>query len=58
METDLIHCGKVYIEAEKEIIFNALEAAKGNKMQAARVLGVHRSVLYRKLAQYNHPEYE
>jgi PAS domain S-box len=41
------------IEAEKNIILDALHAAKGNKMQAARALGIHRSVLYRKLAQYN-----
>ncbi|OLN25857.1 sigma-54 interaction domain-containing protein [Desulfosporosinus metallidurans] len=44
------------IEAEKNIILNALHVAKGNKMQAARALGIHRSVLYRKLAQYNLPE--
>ncbi|WP_308893806.1 sigma-54 interaction domain-containing protein [Candidatus Desulfosporosinus nitrosoreducens] len=46
------------IKAEKNLIFDALHAAKGNKMQAARALGIHRSVLYRKLAQYNLPEYE
>lgn len=46
------------IEAEKNIILNALHAAKGNKMQAARALGIHRSVLYRKLAQYNLSECE
>lgn len=41
------------IEAEKKMILDALSVAKGNKMQAARALGIHRSVLYRKLAQYN-----
>lgn len=46
------------IEAEKNIILEALHTAKGNKMQAARALGIHRSVLYRKLAQYNLPEHE
>jgi len=45
------------IEAEKSIILNALQVAKGNKMQAARALGIHRSVLYRRLAQYNLPKY-
>ena len=44
-------------EAEKSMILKALHVAKGNKMQAARALGIHRSVLYRKLAQYNLPEY-
>lgn len=38
--------------AEKEIILNALRQAGGNKMQAARVLNIHRSVLYKKLAKY------
>jgi len=46
------------IEAEKSMILNALHVAKGNKMQAARALGIHRSVLYRRLAQYNLPDYE
>ena len=46
------------IEAEKAIILEALHTAKGNKMQAARALGIHRSVLYRKLAQYNLPDHE
>ncbi|KLU61643.1 arginine utilization regulatory protein RocR [Peptococcaceae bacterium CEB3] len=45
-------------EAEKNMILNALYATKGNKMQAARALGIHRSVLYRKLAQYNLPEFD
>ena len=45
------------IEAEKNLILYALHVTKGNKMQAARVLGIHRSVLYRKLAKYNLPEY-
>jgi PAS domain S-box-containing protein len=45
------------IQAEKDMILNALHVANGNKMQAARALGIHRSVLYRKLAQYNLPEY-
>lgn len=46
------------IEAEKNLILNALQVAKGNKMQAARALGIHRSVLYRKLALYNLRECE
>ncbi|WP_088227575.1 sigma-54-dependent Fis family transcriptional regulator [Desulfosporosinus sp. FKB] len=46
------------IEAEKNIILNALHTAKGNKMQAARILGIHRSVLYRKIAQYSLSHYD
>jgi len=63
-ETGLLHYGdgaytlkRGLIETEKSMILNALHVAKGNKMQAARALGIHRSVLYRKLAQYNLPEY-
>lgn len=39
-------------EAEREIIQKALLRAQGNKMQAARMLGIHRSVLYKKLTKY------
>lgn len=39
-------------EAEKEIIYNALRVTNGNKVQTAQILGIHRSVLYKKLAKY------
>lgn len=39
--------------AEKKLIMNALRETKGNKVQAARALGIHRSVLYKKLARHN-----
>ena len=40
-------------EAEKNLIQNALMKACGNKAQAARVLNMQRSVLYKKLERYN-----
>gem|GEM_PF-25129 len=39
--------------AEKKLIINALRETKGNKVQAARALGIHRSVLYKKLSRHN-----
>ena len=39
--------------AEREIIDKTLRRVQGNKVQAARILGIHRSVLYKKLAKYN-----
>ena len=40
-------------EAEKKIIQQALEEAKGNRTVAARLLGLSRKGLYDKLARYN-----
>ena len=40
-------------ETEKSLIQNALMKACGNKAQAARVLHMQRSVLYKKLERYN-----
>ena len=40
-------------EAEKSLIQSALMKASGNKAQAARVLNMQRSVLYKKLERYN-----
>jgi transcriptional regulator of acetoin/glycerol metabolism len=34
---------------EREAILNALRQADGNKSEAARLLGIQRSVLYKKL---------
>ncbi|MCD0449142.1 hypothetical protein LO762_08060 [Actinocorallia sp. API 0066] len=36
-------------QAEREVIVTALKAAKGNKLQAARALGVSRSTLYNRM---------
>lgn len=38
--------------AEKELLIDALRRAKGSKAQAAKLLGIHRSVLYKKLTKH------
>ncbi len=47
---------------EKKIIIDALMQAKGNKKEAAKILGINRTTLYKKLAHYkiagNGKEYE
>ncbi|MFZ5645308.1 MAG: sigma-54 interaction domain-containing protein [Bacillota bacterium] len=40
-------------EAEKEILMAALEKSGNNRSDAAKLLNIHRSVLYRKLEKYN-----
>lgn len=45
--------GEALAAAEKDILVNALLQTGNNKKEAARLLGIHRSVLYRKLARYN-----
>jgi transcriptional regulator with PAS, ATPase and Fis domain len=42
-------------KAEKEAIQNALESTNYNKRRAADLLGIHRSVLYKKIKKYNLP---
>ncbi len=39
-------------QMEKQIILQALDRTGGNKVQTARVLGIHTSALYRKLGKY------
>ena len=39
-------------QVEKEAIADALSATNGNKMQAAKILGISRAWLYKKIAQY------
>ena len=38
---------------EKEIIMQTLQKTDGNKLQAAKLLGIHSSALYRKLNKYD-----
>ncbi len=39
-------------EDERRAILNALEATGGNQVRAARMLGIHRGTLYRKMRKY------
>jgi DNA-binding NtrC family response regulator len=39
-------------EVERRYILRVLEAVAGNKTAAARVLGIERKTLYRKLERY------
>lgn len=43
---------EVMHKAEKEAIQYALKACYGNKSQAARMLGIHRTLLYKKMKKY------
>lgn len=40
-------------EAEREIIRRALRNTRGNKVHAAKILGIHRSLLYKKITKLN-----
>jgi len=42
---------KVILDAETRAIQSALKAAGNNKVQAARILGIHRTLLYRRMKQ-------
>lgn len=39
-------------EAEKKAIAEVLDFTKGNKVKAAQILGIHRTVLYQKIKRY------
>lgn len=43
----------IRFEAEKQAIIKAIEAADGNRSQAAKLLGIHRSGFYQKLKKYH-----
>ena len=42
-------------EAEKQLIEKVLREANNNKVKAAKILGIHRSLLYKKMESYNIP---
>lgn len=45
----------VVAEAEREALRKALELTDNNKAKAAKLLGIHRTVLYKKMARYQIP---
>ncbi len=45
----------VIAEAEREALRKALELTGNNKAQAAKLLGIHRTVLYKKMTKYQIP---
>ncbi|MEN8141642.1 MAG: sigma 54-interacting transcriptional regulator [Thermodesulfobacteriota bacterium] len=51
--TSLEPAGEQEGETEDERILNTLKLTYGNKAQAARILGIDRSTLYRKIRQFN-----
>jgi PAS domain S-box-containing protein len=44
---------EIVAQAEKEAIINAINKTEGNKTEAARQLGIHRTQLYRKIEKYD-----
>ena len=40
-------------EFEKKFIKRVLERSKGNQCRAAKILGIHRNTLSRKIGEYN-----
>jgi transcriptional regulator with PAS, ATPase and Fis domain len=44
---------EVHARTEKEIILYALKEAGNNKVRAAKMLGIHRTHLYKKMKKYN-----
>jgi PAS domain S-box-containing protein len=54
---DLIEEGNVLMmaveDAQKKTILNVLKKCNGNRAQAAKYLGIHRTSLYRKMEQYH-----
>lgn len=47
--------GAVVAEAEREAVRKALELTGNNKSKAAKLLGIHRTVLYKKMVKYQIP---
>ena len=46
---------EVMHRAEREAISHALAVSKGNKAHAAKLLGIHRTLLYKKIRKHGIP---
>ena len=46
---------EIQTRAEKDAICFALKETNNNKAQAAKILGIHRTLLYKKMKKYNIP---
>lgn len=44
---------KCVTDAEKKLLLEAIESVDGNKAEAARILGIHRTTLYKKLTRFS-----
>ena len=45
-------------EAERKALLHALDSTDNNKKKAAELLGIHRTLLYKKMKKYNIPIYK
>jgi two-component system response regulator AtoC len=52
-QTPYLHSGKTIREVEKAHILRTLGETKGNRSEAARILGIERATLYNKLKSYD-----
>jgi transcriptional regulator with PAS, ATPase and Fis domain len=50
--TSNVSLNKTVFTAEREAILNALASANNNKTEAAALLGIHRTLLYKKMKKY------
>lgn len=57
-DTIRLRIGTPLSEMEKEVIKATLKKVNGNKAQAARLLGIGRKTLYRKMAEYSIPDFD
>jgi len=48
---------KTFRELEMEALKDALQACKGNKSKASRILGISRKAMYKRLRESQHKEY-
>jgi transcriptional regulator with PAS, ATPase and Fis domain len=57
-ETPAVSSSLSFADAERDLIVRALTSTSGNKLQAAKLLGISRKKLYAKIAKYHLAEVE